>query len=110
MSLEGLDARVLDLLVEDDYAVWEIVAVLGEGRRVISALDDLWRRGLTEVVFARWPELDPVPARRASVRERMLRPEAQKQPEPDSTPLLLARITSRGRDEIRAFRAATSKE
>ena len=108
MILTKEEREVLDLVVEDDFGLWEVKWRLDQvmnwsadesAARTAAVVDGLVRKHLAEVFIQRWVDDEPIPHRRSGLLLDLTDEESWAEPEPGRPAWLLA-ATDLGREKL----------
>lgn len=89
----------MQLLVEDDYGLWEIAWRLGGVEAAVPVVEQLCLHGLAELYVRDWIDAEPIPLARSGREVGLRDPCCWNQPTADDPHLLLI-ATEAGREAV----------
>lgn len=95
--LNEVEADVLDLLVEDDYGLWEIAWRVGGAATAAHVVERLCQRGLAQLCVREWLDDTPLPLDRSRFTIDLLDPATWEPPSGSEAQVLLS-ATQDGQD------------
>lgn len=97
--LSSAEEDIMQLLLEDDYGLWEVAWRLGGAEMAAPTVERLCNRGLVELYVRDWPDADPVPASHSGREIDLRDPHCWEEPSAGGSQWLLV-ATDKGREII----------